>query len=386
MLIDQPTKVVLDPETNMTTATMEPKSTTDEDEDGSLSSATSNGRGTKTATPRFEGFPSWERMLQDWTDDVQEYMNKIDAENAGGGYPMSSWGTPSKGTVSPSNTNSATNIKEDETLQPNQHHTTKIEPKKKKETISLPVPAAAQDGEPVLPHTDISDKSKRIWIVTTAALPWMTGTAVNPLLRAAYMTEGRNEAGGSVTLMLPWLERRLDQENVYGKDRLFESCEEQERYVRDWLRDTAKLPKASEELNIEWYTAWQNKVENSIYSMGDITALIPAEAVDICILEEPEHLNWYVLKSEAYTSSKFYFQTRNFNFSILFPLIGIEHLVNRGRINFAMWWELFIQITLFMHRSNRQLLFEYVFKRNNESIKVWTHLTLISLLLIRLRE
>jgi hypothetical protein len=289
MLLDQPTKVVLDTETNMTTATMEPKSSsTDDDEDDSMSSSARNGRGTKT-TPRFEGFPSWERMLQDWTDDVQEYMNKIDAENAGGGYPMSSWGTPSKGTVSPSNKNSTTNTKEDE------HRTTKIEPKKKKKTISLPVPAAAQDGEPVLPHTDISDKSKRIWIVTTASLPWMTGTAVNPLLRAAYMTEGRNEAGGSVTLMLPWLERRQDQETVYGKDKIFESCEEQERYVRDWLRDTAKLPKASEELNIEWYTAWQSKVENSIYSMGDITALIPEEAVDICILEEPEHLNWYVL-------------------------------------------------------------------------------------------
>ena len=46
------------------------------------------------------------------------------------------------------------------------------------------------------------------------------------------------------------------------------------------------------QLNIEWYTAWQNKAENSLYSMGDITALIPADKVDICILEEPEHLNW----------------------------------------------------------------------------------------------
>jgi hypothetical protein len=28
--------------------------------------------------------------------------------------------------------------------------------------------------------------------------------------------------------------------------------------------------------------------------MGDITALVPDEQADFCILEEPEHLNWYV--------------------------------------------------------------------------------------------
>jgi hypothetical protein len=164
---------------------------------------------------------------------------------------------------------------------------------KKKAPIALPVPTAAKDGEAVLPHTDIADKSKRIWVVTTAALPWMTGTAVNPLLRAAYMIEGRKEAGGSVTLMLPWLERRQDQEAVYGAHRVFETPEAQEEHVRTWLRDTAKLVEASEFLVIKWYTAWQSKVENSVYSMGDITALIPAEAGDICILEEPEHMNWY---------------------------------------------------------------------------------------------
>ena len=100
------------------------------------------------------------------------------------------------------------------------------------------------------------------------------------------------KAGGKVTLMLPWLERKLDQERVYGVDNTFETREEQEQYVRAWLKDSADMKQASEELCIEWYPARHEEIENSIYSMGDITALIPSEDADICILEEPEHLNW----------------------------------------------------------------------------------------------
>lgn len=247
---------------------------------------------------RFEGFLSWERLLQDWAEDVQEYVDRIEAEAANADYPLGTYGRPSlKPEVEEDSKASATT--QEKTVEKAAEKvngnvavvTTKT---KKKAPIALPVPTPAKDGEAVLPHTDIADKSKRIWIVTTAALPWMTGTAVNPLLRAAYMTEGRDEAGGSVTLMLPWLERRQDQEAVYGAHRVFETPEVQEEYVRTWLRDTAKLVEASELLDIKWYTAWQSKAENSVYSMGDITALIPAEAVDICILEEPEHMNWYV--------------------------------------------------------------------------------------------
>ena len=123
-------------------------------------------------------------------------------------------------------------------------------------------------------------------------MPWRTGTAVNPLLRAAYLTKDRQDAGGSVTLMLPWLERQEDQLRVYGADNAFASPEEQAGYIRTWLRESAGMPQASQDLIIQWYTAWQNPVENSLYSMGDITALISADDVDICILEEPEHLNW----------------------------------------------------------------------------------------------
>ena len=32
---------------------------------------------------------------------------------------------------------------------------------------------------------------------------------------------------------------------------------------------------------------------HSIFPMGDISALIPDAEADVCILEEPEHLNWY---------------------------------------------------------------------------------------------
>jgi len=96
--------------------------------------------------------------------------------------------------------------------------------------------------------------------------------------------------------MLPWLERPGDQERVYGAGRGFALPADQEAFVRQWLKDSAKLPQASEELNIEWYTGWQNKVENSIYSMGDITALIPDDACDIMILEEPVRGDWRICR------------------------------------------------------------------------------------------
>ena len=286
LLLEKPNSLELDLETNLTV-----------DVDNFL---TERGQNSKIA--RFEGFASWERLLQDWADDIQDYMDKIEAENTE--YPLATHGAPTKRRKSTVSESPKTEPIETHAVidgstrgeAPLERHKEPIEtlkePRVNKKSINLPIPAPAQDGEKILPHTDISDKSKQIWIVTTAALPWMTGTAVNPLLRAAYMTEGRKEAGGSVTLMLPWLERQQDQASVYGADEQFDSPKHQEAFIRDWLRHKAKMPEASEQLNIEWYTAWQNKAENSLYSMGDITALIPADKVDICILEEPEHLNW----------------------------------------------------------------------------------------------
>lgn len=286
MQLDEPSRVELDRETKMTSVVERKR-------------GSSGDGGAERLIPRFEGFASWERMLQDWADDVQEYMDKIDAENAEG-YPLSSWGDPGKNQA---RKETSEPLETSETM-PHILSEPKIDlttPNKGNAPISLPVPAPVREGEAVLPHTDLADKSKRIWIVTTASLPWMTGTAVNPLLRAAHMTVGRKESGGSVTLMIPWLERRKDQEQVYGAEKVFESPEDQEAYIRVWLRDSAKMSQASEDLKIEWYTAWQNKMENSVYSMGDLVAEIPADQVDICILEEPEHLNWYRAPGESWT-------------------------------------------------------------------------------------
>jgi len=302
LLLNEPTKLELDPKTKATTATME----------RNINSTSSSFSESVNVTPRFDGFASWERMLQDWSDDVQEYMEKIESESRG--YPMSQFGNAEKLETTLEIDNKREESKEGESIvhlkqfkndtsngSSDVYGNQKQAHKSKKKAISLPVPTPKKDGEDVVSHTDIAIKSKRILIVTTASLPWMTGTAVNPLLRAAYMTTGRSEVGGSVTLMLPWLERRLDQEQVYGSNNVFDSPKEQEIFIRKWLRDSAKLPAPSEELNIKWYTAWQNRAENSVYSMGDITALIPKEEVDICILEEPEHLNWYRAPGDSWT-------------------------------------------------------------------------------------
>lgn len=108
------------------------------------------------------------------------------------------------------------------------------------------------DLDAVTPQTDLTRPGRHFTIITTAALPWMTGTAINPLLRAAHLVRHTQRINGFnndnsdqwVTLVIPWLELPADQTEVYRQ--VFSSPQDQEQYVRNWLRDQANMPDAAD--------------------------------------------------------------------------------------------------------------------------------------------
>ncbi|GJN21250.1 hypothetical protein PR202_gb08711 [Eleusine coracana subsp. coracana] len=133
---------------------------------------------------------------------------------------------------------------------------------------------------------EVSDNKRHVAIVTTASLPWMTGTAVNPLFRAAYLARGTKQ---DVTLVVPWL-CKSDQELVYPNSMTFDSPEEQESYIRSWLEERLGF---ESNFKISFYPGKFSKERRSIIPAGDTSQFIPSREADIAVLEEPEHLNWY---------------------------------------------------------------------------------------------
>jgi hypothetical protein len=93
------------------------------------------------------------------------------------------------------------------------------------------------DGDELTVESSLGDLSRRIVIVTTAALPWRTGTAVNPFLRALYLTRGRPKH--FVTLLIPWLEEEQFRIQLYGKEHTFRNMGEQEDWIRTYAKERA---------------------------------------------------------------------------------------------------------------------------------------------------
>ena len=153
------------------------------------------------------------------------------------------------------------------------------------------------DDDEVSYESDLSRLDRKIYVVTTASLPWMTGTAVNPLLRVAYL---KKRGYTSVTLVIPWLEREIDREEVYGASKKpehnFQTPQDQETYVRNWLRKEANMKEQAESdpatgVQIMWYPSRYYSALGSIFPTEDICKQIPDEDADYCILEEPEHVS-----------------------------------------------------------------------------------------------
>jgi hypothetical protein len=176
----------------------------------------------------------------------------------------------------------------------------------------------------ITPQSDLLLPGRYIHIVTTAALPWMTGTAVNPLLRAAHLyrrtqqlntppsSNGEDNATNNnankgkdittaswVTLVIPWLELAEDQQELYHQ--VFKNQQEQEAYIRNWLRDSAQMEDAADGLNIVFYPARYHSGLGSVFAMGDIISLLPSHELDVCLLEEPEHVNWFRAPGDGWT-------------------------------------------------------------------------------------
>lgn len=215
---------------------------------------------------------------------------------------------------------------------------------------------AAVDLEAVTPQSDLCRPGRHIHVVTTAALPWFTGTAVNPLLRAAYLHRrtqeiNNNNASGKrnsskekknknkkqwVTLVIPWLELPEDQEILYG-GRVFADMQEQEDYIRSWLRDEAGLADAADPssgLEILFYPARYHAGLGSIFAMGDIMDTVLSSdggdndddrQLDVCVLEEPEHCNWYRAPGDSWT--------KRFNY-----VVGIVHTSEFVCVCVSFFW------------------------------------------------
>lgn len=183
----------------------------------------------------------------------------------------------------------------------------------------------SQDENDPIPASVLANPNRTICVVTTAALPWRTGTAVNPLLRALYLVRYQREhcqnnkdnditeqqqnqqkqTKGSVALVIPWLESSTEREKLYGSTNKFsdghKGMEQQESWIKQYAKDRCNMELEANELKYIWYPAFYLSGFGSIFPKVDLCNYIPKELADVAILEEPEHLNWFRMPKSDYS-------------------------------------------------------------------------------------
>jgi len=147
------------------------------------------------------------------------------------------------------------------------------------------VKSELEDNQPTK-ESDLTIPDRRIWVVTTATLPWMTGTAMNPLMRALFLTQNRPK--GYVTLVIPWLTKRVYREKLYGEKFAFSDGElgrkEQEEYIRNYARERCDAETEVENLKILFYLSSYNSGFGSIFPTVDVCSLISNNEADVVSL------------------------------------------------------------------------------------------------------
>jgi digalactosyldiacylglycerol synthase len=175
------------------------------------------------------------------------------------------------------------------------------------------------------PHTAIA-------VVSTAAIPWMTGTAVNPTLRAAFLARHPSTGGApppAVTLAIPWLPP-ADQAALFPAATTFATPAHQAAAIRAWVAARAGF---TPDFGIQFYPGRYDRTLLGVFPVGDLASRVcfpgpatagwhppPAGATGCgggggqpalllplhphhklahpptphtVILEEPEHLTWF---------------------------------------------------------------------------------------------
>jgi hypothetical protein len=133
----------------------------------------------------------------------------------------------------------------------------------------------------------------RLAIVTTAALPWLTGTAVNPALRAAYLWR----RGHAVALVVPWLPPPA-QPRLFPDGMVFQTPGEQEAAMMAAIQARVPFPVPSPaapdpSFQIVFYPGRYDPALGSIMPDGDIQPLIPRPvSAPAASSSQQKHARW----------------------------------------------------------------------------------------------